>query len=119
MLRARGSCGSSVRPLGGEVQVQVVADQFGQRDAVLERDGPGDGVDVHQPSAAGAVLAPLDEDFPEAAVGAGVGGDVEPLAAEGDSGGVTVAPTGHVPLDRYLPHGPSTSGNTICGQLRP
>jgi hypothetical protein len=73
-------------------------DQLGERNPVRQARGQSNGVRADQPSGAGAVLAPLDEDLAEASVVALVGGEIEPFHADGHGRGVSAAPPRHVPL---------------------
>ncbi len=86
-------------PVGHEELVKPVADKVGEWHLVLQPQGQGNGIGADQAGRAGAMLAPVDEDLAEAAVGALVGGEAEPFGANADSGGVSNATPGHLPTN--------------------
>jgi hypothetical protein len=86
-------------PVGQEGLAKPRPDQLGERNPVRQARGQRDGVRAHQAGGAAAVLAPVDEDFAQAAVVALVGGEKEPFRADGHDRGVSAAPLRHAPLN--------------------
>ncbi len=87
--------------VGHEELAKAMADEVSQRHLMLEARGEGDGVHVHQAGTAGAVLAPVDEDLPEASIGTLISGEIELLRADGHGGGVSAATPWHLPTNAY------------------
>lgn len=87
--------GSSVIPERFEAHVDVLGDEGLQGYPGLQADAHTDGHRVEEATQSGALLAELDEDLTQRAVGVGVGGEVEVGAADSDRSGVALAPLRH------------------------
>jgi hypothetical protein len=91
----RGPDPGNLRIIGAPVRQEVLTkarpDQLRERHPVPQADRECDGVGAHQARAAGAVLAPVEEDLAQASVVPLVGGEVEPFRADGHGRGVSAA----------------------------
>jgi hypothetical protein len=77
--------------VGQEVLVKPGADQFGQRDPVLQARRKRERIGGHQAGTGSPVLAPVDEHLAQAPVIVLASGEREPLRADGHGRGVPAA----------------------------
>jgi hypothetical protein len=85
--------------VGHEELVKPGTDEVGQRHLMPQAHRQGGGVHGRQPRAAGAVLAPLDENLAQASVVPLVGGETETFRADDHRGGVSMATSRQRPTD--------------------
>src|SRR5579859_1766428 len=107
----RGPGPGNLRVVGAPVRQEVLAepgpDQLGKGNTVPQADRERDGVGAGQARAAGAVLAPVEEDLAQASVVVLVGGEVEPFRADGHGRGVSAAAPRHGSPDTKSHHSSS------------